>query len=87
VGLPAVLVPSPFVTADQQTGNARHLVDAGAAILVPDAELDGGRLASEVDRLLDDDRRRADMAAAARAWARPDAARAIARLAEEHARG
>ena len=28
-GLPAVLVPSPYVTADQQTGNARHLVDAG----------------------------------------------------------
>src|SRR3546814_10564428 len=29
VGLPSVLVPSPHVTADQQTRNARHLVDAG----------------------------------------------------------
>lgn len=87
VGLPSVLVPSPVVTADQQTRNARHLVDVGAAVLVPDAELDGDRLVTEVDALLADDERRRAMAAAARAWARPDAAIAIARLAEEHARG
>ena len=30
-GLPAVLVPSPFVTADHQTANARALADAGGA--------------------------------------------------------
>ena len=59
-GLPSILVPSPVVTADQQTGNARRLVDAGAAVLVPDAELDGARLVAEVDRLLGDPTRRAD---------------------------
>jgi undecaprenyldiphospho-muramoylpentapeptide beta-N-acetylglucosaminyltransferase len=85
-GLPSILVPSPVVTADQQTGNARRLVDAGAAVLVPDAELDGARLVAEVDRLLADGPGRAAMADAARAWARPDAADAIAALAEEHAR-
>jgi len=85
-GLPAILVPSPFVTADQQTGNARHLVDAGAAVLVRDADLDGPRLAREVDALLGDPDRLAAMAAAARDWARPDAAAAIASLAEQHAR-
>lgn len=87
VGLPSVLVPSPHVTADQQTGNARRLVDAGGAVIVPDAELDGERMVAEVDRLLADDGRRAAMAAAARAWARPDAARAIAAVALEHAGG
>lgn len=86
-GLPSILVPSPFVTADQQTGNARRLVEAGAAVLVPDAELDGARLVAEVDGLLADPARRAEMAAAARDWARPDAAGAIAALVEEHARG
>jgi UDP-N-acetylglucosamine--N-acetylmuramyl-(pentapeptide) pyrophosphoryl-undecaprenol N-acetylglucosamine transferase len=86
-GLPAVVVPSPYVTADQQTRNAQRLVDAGGAVLVPDAELDGERLAAEVDRLLADEGARAAMSAAIRAWARPDAAEAIARLAEEHARG
>ncbi len=85
--LPAVLVPSPYVTADQQTGNARHLVDAGAAVLVPDADLDGRRLVAEVEAILADPERHASMAAAARAWSRPDAAGAIAELAQAHAHG
>jgi len=85
-GLPAVLVPSPHVTADHQTANARHLEWQGAAVVVPDAELDGDRLVAEVDALLADPRRLSAMAAAARAGARPDAADAIAALAEEHAR-
>jgi UDP-N-acetylglucosamine--N-acetylmuramyl-(pentapeptide) pyrophosphoryl-undecaprenol N-acetylglucosamine transferase len=85
--LPAVLVPSPYVTADQQTGNARYLVDGGAAVLVPDGELDGARLVAEVDGILADPDRRARMAAAARSLARPDAAADIAALAIEHARG
>jgi UDP-N-acetylglucosamine--N-acetylmuramyl-(pentapeptide) pyrophosphoryl-undecaprenol N-acetylglucosamine transferase len=86
-GLPAILVPSPSVTADQQTGNARHLVDAGAAVLVPDGDLDGPRLVAEVDALIDDGTRLASMATAARGWARPHAAADIAGLAEAHARG
>lgn len=86
-GLPSILVPSPHVTADQQTGNARHLVDAGAAVLIPDADLDGTRLVAAVDALLADGPRLAAMSAAARSWARPDAATAIAALAHAHARG
>ena len=88
VGLPAVLVPSPVVTADQQTRNARRLVDAGAAVLVPDAELDGARLAAEVDALLaDDDAPRRD--GRGRPGLGPARTRpaSIAALAEEHARG
>lgn len=85
VGLPAVLVPSPVVTADQQTRNARQLVDAGGAVLVPDAELDGPRLMLEVDALLTDPERWTVMSDAARAWARPDAAAAIVELAARHA--
>lgn len=85
--LPSILVPSPHVTADQQTGNARHLVEVGAAVLVPDAELDGARLVDEVDRLLADPARLAAMGEAARSWARPGAAHDIAALAMEHARG
>ena len=85
--LPAILVPSPSVTADQQTGNAQHLVSAGAAVLVRDAELDGARLAAEVEALLADPDRMAAMGEAARRWARPDAAADIAALARVHARG
>ena len=85
--LPAVLVPSPFVTADQQTGNAHHLSDAGAAVLLPDAELDGARLVAEVDAILADRDRWSEMASTARSLARPDAGSAIAAVAAEHARG
>ncbi len=85
-GLPAVLVPSPHVTADQQTGNARSLVDAGAAVLVRDEELDGPTLAAAADAILGDADRLASMGAAARTWARPAAAADIAALAATHAR-
>ena len=51
-GLPAVLVPFPYATADHQTSNARFIEQAGAAVVVPDAELDGPRLAREVGTLL-----------------------------------
>jgi UDP-N-acetylglucosamine--N-acetylmuramyl-(pentapeptide) pyrophosphoryl-undecaprenol N-acetylglucosamine transferase len=84
--LPAVMVPSPNVTGDHHTANARFMAAAGAAVVVPDAELDGARLVAEVDALLADPARLAAMGAAARSVARPNAAADIAALAEEHAR-
>jgi len=41
-------------TADHQSGNARWMAGGGAAVVVPDAELDAARLASEVEALLGD---------------------------------
>jgi UDP-N-acetylglucosamine--N-acetylmuramyl-(pentapeptide) pyrophosphoryl-undecaprenol N-acetylglucosamine transferase len=78
-GLPAILVPYPHAAADHQTANARWMVDAGAAIVVPDAELTPQRLDDEVGALLGDPGRLAAMAEASRGLARPDAARDIAR--------
>jgi UDP-N-acetylglucosamine--N-acetylmuramyl-(pentapeptide) pyrophosphoryl-undecaprenol N-acetylglucosamine transferase len=77
-GLPAVLVPYPHATADHQTANARYMEHAGAAVVVPDAELDGPRLARETAALLGAEPRLVAMAKAARAVARPDAAERIA---------
>ena len=76
-GTPSVLVPSPNVTADHQTKNARALADAGAAVLLPEADLDA-RFDATVLPLLHDDAARQSMADAARAIARPDAADTIA---------
>lgn len=78
VGRPSILVPFPHATADHQTANARWLERAGAATVLADAELTPARLASEVGGLLGDGGRLAEMAAAARAFAKPDAARRIA---------
>ena len=68
-GLPAILVPYPHATADHQTRNARYMERAGAAVVVPDDELDGPRLAREVAALLG-----APRADGAR-WRRPRAPR------------
>ena len=74
-GLPSVLIPYPHASADHQTSNARWMADAGAAVVLPDAELTPERLRAETDALLE---RRETMASAAAALAKPDAARDIA---------
>jgi undecaprenyldiphospho-muramoylpentapeptide beta-N-acetylglucosaminyltransferase len=86
VGLGGLLVPLPIATRDHQTANAAPLVAAGAAVVVPDAELDVERLIAELTPLLDTPGRLAAMAAAAHTLAHPDAARRVADLVELHAR-
>ena len=79
-GIPAILVPYPHATAGHQEANARALEVAGAVEVVMDDRLDGDALATRVIGLLGDRARRDAMAAAGRAWARPDAAEALATL-------
>jgi UDP-N-acetylglucosamine--N-acetylmuramyl-(pentapeptide) pyrophosphoryl-undecaprenol N-acetylglucosamine transferase len=77
-GLPAILVPYPHASADHQRTNARWMSEAGAAIVIEDAQLTAARLAREVAQLLANRVRLAAMASASRRLARPDAAREIA---------
>src|SRR4029450_9583278 len=51
-GRPAILVPYPHAAADHQAGNARWMTDAGAAVVIADADLTPERLAREVAALL-----------------------------------
>jgi UDP-N-acetylglucosamine--N-acetylmuramyl-(pentapeptide) pyrophosphoryl-undecaprenol N-acetylglucosamine transferase len=78
-GRPAVLIPYPHATADHQAANARFMERAGAAVVIPDDELTGSRLAQEVGHLLADPTRLAAMARASATVARLDAAREVAR--------
>jgi UDP-N-acetylglucosamine--N-acetylmuramyl-(pentapeptide) pyrophosphoryl-undecaprenol N-acetylglucosamine transferase len=75
-GTPAVLVPLPTATADHQTKNARYFERAGAAVVLPEAEL--GRAPELIRSLIDDPDRLASMREAMLATARPDAAADIA---------
>jgi UDP-N-acetylglucosamine--N-acetylmuramyl-(pentapeptide) pyrophosphoryl-undecaprenol N-acetylglucosamine transferase len=77
-GRPMVLVPYPHATGDHQMANARYFETQGAAVVIPDAELSGPRLAQEVGRILADPSRLAAMARASESMARPDAAEQIA---------
>lgn len=77
-GLPMVVVPYPHAAGHQRL-NAEAMVEAGAARLVEDADFDAAALLSAA-AILDDERARTAMAAAARSLARPDAADAVAML-------
>ena len=77
-GRPAILVPYPYASALHQHQNAEWMVEAGAAVIVEDADLDPERLAAEAAALIGDTKRLASMAAASRSLARPDAAERIA---------
>ncbi|MCU0271259.1 MAG: UDP-N-acetylglucosamine--N-acetylmuramyl-(pentapeptide) pyrophosphoryl-undecaprenol N-acetylglucosamine transferase [Acidimicrobiales bacterium] len=86
VGLPAVLVPLPIAPRDHQTANAQALVRVGAAVLVPDGELDAARLEQELTPLVEAPERLREMGERGATLARPDAADRVAALVEEHAR-
>jgi UDP-N-acetylglucosamine--N-acetylmuramyl-(pentapeptide) pyrophosphoryl-undecaprenol N-acetylglucosamine transferase len=78
-GRPAILIPYPHASADHQSENARWMSDAGAAVVIADAELSPQRLGEAVAALLGDRERLAAMATASAGLARPDAARDVAR--------
>src|SRR5213595_1795422 len=59
---PAVLVPGLFATGDHQTKNAHYFEQAGAAVVVPEAE--AGRAPDVIRSLLDDPRRLGELAQA-----------------------
>jgi UDP-N-acetylglucosamine--N-acetylmuramyl-(pentapeptide) pyrophosphoryl-undecaprenol N-acetylglucosamine transferase len=75
---PAILVPFPFATDNHQEVNAGSLVEAGAAILFRESELNADTLASAIRALHDDPVRRQKMERAAGLLGRPEAAREIA---------
>lgn len=72
-GVPSLLVPYPLAAGDHQTKNARMLAEAGAALMLADAELEAARLAAAVEVLLDPEVNQRMRQAALR-LARPDAA-------------
>jgi UDP-N-acetylglucosamine--N-acetylmuramyl-(pentapeptide) pyrophosphoryl-undecaprenol N-acetylglucosamine transferase len=87
LGSPAVLVPYPYATDDHQTLNARAVVEAGGALLVPDSDVDSSTFHESIMNLLDDEGARATMASASAALGRPDAAERVERLILDTARG
>jgi UDP-N-acetylglucosamine--N-acetylmuramyl-(pentapeptide) pyrophosphoryl-undecaprenol N-acetylglucosamine transferase len=71
-GVPSILVPLPIAP------------DAGASVVIPDRELDGERLAAELDAVLTAPEALEHFTRAAAAMGHPDAASRVADLVEEH---
>jgi UDP-N-acetylglucosamine--N-acetylmuramyl-(pentapeptide) pyrophosphoryl-undecaprenol N-acetylglucosamine transferase len=80
IGRPAILIPYAAAAADHQTANARGLVHAEAAILIPESKLDPATLAAQIDGVLSDPSAASRMAANALGHGRADATLALADL-------
>lgn len=61
MGVPSILIPYPHARGDHQTLNAKACVEAGAARLIPDDEIQNGNLAALVMELVIDENERDTM--------------------------
>ncbi len=74
LGLPTIMIPSPYVTANHQVKNAQALVDAGAAEMILESDLSGTSLLEAIDTLMLDERTQRQMAGKAEKSGHPHAA-------------
>ena len=82
IGRPSILVPLAAAIRDEQTANARGLVDAGAAILIPENLLDAASLSAQIATVLSNPDGASRMARAALAAGAPDATERLVALVE-----
>jgi len=76
-GLASVMVPYPHAVDDHQTLNAHFLVDAGAALLMPQSEMDAHTLSEQLKTLFEQPDTLRDMSVIARTLAKPAAAACV----------
>ena len=82
IGRPSILVPLAAAIRDEQSANARALVDAGAAILFPESLLTPDALATQIDAVLSNPAGAVKMAHAALATGLPDATDRLVEMVE-----
>lgn len=82
IGRPAILVPFAAATGDHQTANARGLVDAGAAVLMPESQMTPEALAASIDAVLSNPDGALQMSQAALSVSRPDATERLVDIVE-----
>ncbi len=82
IGRPSILVPYAAAAADHQTANARGLVNAGAAILIPESRLEPASLAEQIENVFVNPDAAVKMAHAALDIARPDATDRLVEMVE-----
>jgi len=82
IGRPSILIPFAAATGDHQTANARGLVNAGAAIMVPENMANPESLTEQIEMVLSNPRGAQQMAQAALSVGKPDAAQELAQMVE-----
>ncbi|MEM1352205.1 MAG: UDP-N-acetylglucosamine--N-acetylmuramyl-(pentapeptide) pyrophosphoryl-undecaprenol N-acetylglucosamine transferase [Pseudomonadota bacterium] len=82
IGRPSILIPFAAATGDHQTANARGLVGAGGAILIPERRATPDSVAEHLLSILDNPEAAMHMARAAASFGKPDAAVVLADMVE-----
>lgn len=82
IGRPSILIPYAAATGDHQTANARGLVDAGAAILIPESKMQVDSLSAQLQMILTNPDGALKMSQAALGFARPDATDTLVEMVE-----
>lgn len=88
LGVPTILIPSPYVTANHQVKNAQALVKKNAGVMITEDQLDARSLLVQADKIMQNKELREEMAAAAKKMGKPDAAdhliKVLHRAIDEH---
>ncbi|MFC6323442.1 undecaprenyldiphospho-muramoylpentapeptide beta-N-acetylglucosaminyltransferase [Companilactobacillus baiquanensis] len=74
LGIPAIFIPSPYVTHDHQTKNALSVAKNGAAVMITEDNLTEESLYSEVNKIMSSKDIRVKMSNASKEIGVPDAA-------------
>ena len=72
IGMPAILIPSPFVPNNHQYYNGKALVDKDAAIMIEEKDLSGQLLHDTIGELINDDNRLKELSDNARKLSNPN---------------
>lgn len=83
IGRPAILIPYAVAAGDHQTANARGLVEAGGAILIPESALSVASLSEQISAVLTDPAAALRMSQAALSMGAPDATERLVALVEQ----
>ncbi len=82
IGRPSILIPLAIAVRDEQTANAKALVESGGAFLIPEPELTPEELAGHIKAILSDPEGAIAMAQAAAVQGKPEATQELAALVE-----
>jgi len=83
IGRPSILIPYAAASADHQTANARALVDADAAVLIPESKLDAASLGTQITAILNNPDAAMRMSRAALGCGRVDATERLVEMVEQ----
>lgn len=86
LGVPAILIPSPNVTHNHQMKNALDLEKAGAALVIPEDDLNPNNFVSSIDHILLDEKYATEMSKASKELGVPDASDQVIKVMEEISR-